>query len=112
MPLTGSSFEGICYAAPSEAVDAYYSASQPALTSGATSYLTEFVKESGIWRAKNWSVSTTGVSTLRWNVAAPVPTFEPCDPAQNFLDGMELGWGIALCLVIASAYKLMQKASK
>ena len=112
MALTGAAFEGRCFTTPGEAVDGYYSGAAPALTSGTTSYLTEWVKESGVWRAKSWSVNGSGVATLRYNVAAPVPTFQACDPAQNFLDGATVGWGIAAAMVMAASIKLMQRAAR
>ncbi|MFY9327489.1 MAG: hypothetical protein WAO76_05640 [Georgfuchsia sp.] len=111
MAATGAFLDGRCYASPDEAVDAYYSGSAPALTSGSTSYLTEFFKESGVWRAKSWSIASNGNATLRYNVVAPIPTFQACDPAEAFLDGVSVGWGIAAAIVIAACILQMKRGA-
>ena len=109
MSQTGAVFEGRCYPSPDAAVDAYYSGAAPALSSGTTSYLTEFVKQSGDWHAKSWSIDSTGTHTLRYDVLAQVPTFQACDPAESFADGVTIGWGIGAAMVCAAAIKFMEK---
>jgi hypothetical protein len=111
MALTGAVYGDRCFSTPAEAVDAYYSVAAPALTSGSTSFLTQWVKDSGVWWAKSWSLDSSGVATLRYNIPAPVPTFQACDPAQTFLDGVEVGWGIAAAVIMAACVMLMRRGT-
>ena len=109
--MAGAVLGSVCYQSADAAIDAFYSGSAPSLTSGATSYLTEFVKESGVWLVKNWSINSSGTHTLVYSTAAVVPTFPECDPAESFLDGVSVGWGIAAALVAVGCFKLMQRAA-
>lgn len=112
MPMTGAVLGSKCYNTPAEAVDAFYSGAAPVLTSGSTSYLTEFVKESGLWKVKQWTISSTGVTTLRYTQNAPVPTFPACDPSEKFFDGVTIGWGIATAMILVSALMLARRGAR
>lgn len=112
MALTGAIYGQKCYPTPSEAVDAYYSNLAPAQTPGETSYVLEYVKTGTVWNLKSYSVSSTGVWTTRSTTAAPVPTFQSCDPAAPFLDGVVLGWGVSAALVAAAAITFMRRAAR
>lgn len=108
----GAILEDQCFASQGAALDAYYSGMAPVFSAGTTSYLSVFEKDAGVWREKSWSIDSAGVHTLRYNVAAQVPTFPECDPAEKFLDGVVIGWGIAAAMVAAACYKMMERAAK
>jgi len=112
MAMTGAMLGTKCLNTPAEAVDAYYSAALPSLTSGSTSYLSEFVKEAGLWKVKHWTISSTGATTLRYTQDAPVPTFPVCDPTEKFFDGMAMGWGIAAAMIAVSAVMLARRGAR
>lgn len=112
MAMTGAMLGTKCHNTPAEAVDAFYSAASPSLVSGSTSYLTEFVKESGAWKVKQWTISSTGVTTLRYTQNAPIPTFPACDPTEKFFDGMAMGWGIAAAMIAVSAVMLARRGAR
>jgi hypothetical protein len=99
MALTGSLYQRVCYSSSADAVTAYFG-DQPAYqTVGTTSYLNMFVNQTGVWKIVQYSISATGVYTTRSTTNATVPTFPTCDPAQGYLDGMTIGWGITLAMV-------------
>lgn len=111
MAMTGAIFGENCYPSNAEALDAYYSQVAPAQTPGTTSYVNEFVKVSGVWQVKQYSVSSTGVWTTRSTTAAPVVTFPACDPSGSFMDGITVGWGVAAAMVLASSLVLIKRAT-
>lgn len=111
MANTGAIYGEKCYDSQALALDSYYSKVAPAMTSGTTSYVNEFVKEAGVWKIKQYSVSSTGVWTTRSTTAAPVITFPSCDPTASFMDGITIGWGIAAAMVAASALVVMKRAT-
>ena len=106
----GSLVGSYCYASSAEALDGYYSASEPVHTAGSTSYLSYYEKISGVWSILRQSIETDGTVTNLTTVVAPIPTFPTCDPASNFLDGMTLGWGIASAMIAAYAVKWLWQA--
>lgn len=107
---TGALLGGRCFASQGEALDAFYSGSNPAFTSGATSYLSEYVKVSGVWKIQRYSISSTGTVTTLTASNAPVITFPACDTATYFLDGMTIGWGIATAMILVAAVKFLERA--
>ena len=111
MAQTGAIFSGRCYMSPAEAVDAYYSQTAPAFTSGEPSYLLEVLNDAGHWMIYRWSISN-GVRTLDYTTAAPVPSFPSCDPSEKFLDGQTLGWGIASAMVAVAALMLVRRGAR
>ena len=108
MSATGAVLEGRCLASQGDAIDAYYSKSAPVLSAGDPAYMSQFVKESGGWLQKTYSINSS-VKTLISTVAAPVPAFDACDPAESFFDGITVGWGIATALILASCITFIKK---
>ncbi|MDO9448876.1 MAG: hypothetical protein Q7J21_00200 [Rugosibacter sp.] len=105
---TGALFGDRCYASQSEAVDAFFSGSAPVLTSGSTSYLTEYTTDNtGIWFLKSWAIDSNGLHTLRYTVLAEYPTFPTCEPTEYFVDGVTIGWGIATAMILALCIKFL-----
>lgn len=111
MAMTGAISGNRCFVSQDEANDAFYSASLPSIQSGATTYLTETVKVSGVWKIQRFSIAPDGVVTSLAESNAPVMTFPACDPTETFFDGMAIGWDIAAAMVVAASLKLMQRAA-
>lgn len=88
-------------------LDHYYSHAQPFLTS---SSLTQFSKVSGDWKIQNYSISTTGTTTLRYTANANPPTFPTCDTSTNYFDGLQLGAGILIAMSAAWAITILRRA--
>lgn len=105
----GYAYSGRCFSTVDDVTDAYFTGRPVEVTSGATSYATEFSKSGGVWESKGYSIDAAGVWTLRYTSAASVPSFPSCDPAESFNDGLILGWGIAFAMVAAWAISHMRR---
>lgn len=112
MSATGAILGGKCYPSQSDALDTYYSGIAPAQTAGSTSYFNQFLKDSGVWKINQYSLASNGTWTLRSTTNAPVPVFPSCDPAQDFTDGVALGWLIATAMVAAAAVILLKRGAR
>lgn len=106
----GSLVGTICYQSADLALDAYYAARGPSYTSGETSYLSYFEKAGSDWMIVRKSIASDGELTTLSSVVAPVVTFPDCNPSEQFLDGMTLGWSIAAAMVAAYAIKFLWNA--
>jgi hypothetical protein len=104
----GAILGGKCFPSQSAALDAYYGAMAPTSQPGTSTYFNAFVKDAGVWKLNQYNVSAGGSWALLSTSAAPVPTFPDCDPAQSFLDGATLGWGVALCIVCAWCFRVLR----
>lgn len=105
----GFEYQGRCYGSVADAADSYFSSYGPVITSGTTSYVTVFSKDLGVWKSKGFSISSTGVWTQRFNTNAIIPTFPACDTAEQFNDGLIIGWGIAAAMIAAWAFNFMRQ---
>ena len=107
----GYLFQGNCYATNAKAVDAFYTSSGPQFfqtgttTSSQLFYYSKYVNG---WYVCSESVTGTTAPTCQ---TATSPDFPLCDDTNGFNDGVTLGWGIGLAMVIAWSYRLMQKAT-
>ena len=105
----GAMFNGICYETLPLATDAYFSSVGPFLTSGATSYLTEFSKITGTWKIARYSIASNGTVTTLTQSNAPLVSLPSCDPLEYFVDGTMVGWGIVGALIAAWVIKNMRR---
>lgn len=105
----GALHAGKCYLSQSDAAAAFFQGAAPSVTSGQTSFVTAFENVGGVWKSVGYSVDAAGVWSLRYASNAVVPTFPDCDPAENFKDGVVIGWGISSALIIAACIKLIQR---
>ncbi|MGT2454103.1 hypothetical protein ACU4GI_12805 [Cupriavidus basilensis] len=99
--MSGALVGASCYASQDAAADAYYSAVAPSQTPGGTTYLSEFVKVSGVWKLRRYQVSSAGDVSVLTDATAPALSFPDCDPMGNFKDGMTMGWGVVGAMVVA-----------
>lgn len=99
----GALVGSVCYLSQDAAADAYYSAVAPSQTPGGTTYLSEFVKVSGVWKLRRYQVSSAGDVSMLTDAVAPAITFPTCDPAGSFKDGMTVGWGVVAAMIAAWA---------
>lgn len=90
-----------CYPSVDSAADAFFSAKEPVLTSGVTSYLTWFEQVGGVWQIKRQSISETGAVTNLGSSVATIPAFPACNEAQGFSDGLEVGWLLAALILLS-----------
>jgi len=105
---------GVCWPTSSQAIDAYYSALNPAIPSGTTTtYHYQTVKTSGVWYLTKYTMSSTGVKTTNWTSALPTNVTGDCDnvndPSTNFTDGMQVGWGVAAAILAVYLIRRVQR---
>lgn len=112
MARTGAIHGNHCFQSQSEAVDSYYSMVAPSQTPGSPSYVMQFSKAGAVWYQNSFSVSSGGAWTTLSSSIAPVPTFPACDPSENFLDGVTIGWGIASAMILVSALMLARRGAR
>lgn len=101
--MAGALVGGRCFVSPEAAADAYYSAAAPSQTPGGTTYLSEFVKVSGVWKLRRYQVDAGGGVAMLSDATLPAMTFVECDPAGDFKDGMTMGWGVVAVMAVAWA---------
>jgi len=89
-----------CYPSQAAAADAFFSASEPIVTSGATAYLSWFEPSATGWLLKRQAIAENGVSTALPDTYATVPAFPACDEYQSFNDGLSVGWLVAAMLLV------------
>lgn len=95
----------VCFATSQEAADAHYSGTGPSYTAGDTSYLSYYENVAGTWQITRKAIASDGTVTSLTSTAAPLPTFPECDQSQYFMDGMQIGWGIALAMIAVYSIK-------
>lgn len=105
----GAIYGSFCYSSQSQAADAYFSLQPIASLVGTTTYLVEYTKVGSVWKQTSYTVSSSGVQSVRYQTDAAVPVFGTCDPAEPFNDGLLLGWGIATAMVCAWAISHMRR---
>lgn len=108
-----------CFIDLPSAHDAWFSTLPPSsFSQGSYLYESIYLPDSVVGRSSpsGWSRQTTeyplsgGSSTSVTFYDLPSPAFPSCDPAQNFIDGLTVGWGVASALVAVAAIKMMQRA--
>lgn len=105
----GSLVNSKCFASNALAADDWFSGKDPSFTAGSTSYLSWFEKVGGVWQIKRQSIASNGTITNLTSSNATVPTFTACDETEQFVDGVTMGWGVALAIFAAWAIKYMRR---
>lgn len=107
-----------CYGDQQDAIDAYYSSiARHAQASGSNTVETYYQSCVSCGYTSNWrriveTFDSSGVQLSAVATEALVPTFPACDPAQNFLDGMTVGWGIGSAMLLVAAVMFMKRAAR
>lgn len=107
--MDGALVGGRCYASQDAAADAYYSAAAPSQTPGGTTYLSEFVKVSGVWKLRRYQVDSSGAVATLSDATLPTMTFAVCDPAGDFKDGLQMGGGVVAAMAVAWAVVMVRR---
>ena len=107
--MMGSLVFDKCYTTGEAAADAFFSAREPVVTAGSTSYVTWFEKVGSVWQVKRQSISETGISTDLTATVATVPAFPSCDPSQSFNEGRDLGWQMVVVLLVAWGFVMIRR---
>jgi hypothetical protein len=103
----GYRFRSTCYDVQDDALAAYWQSVPPAISSGSTSIIQQFVWNGAGWRSQGLSIDATGNTSLRYDVPAPAVTFPSCDVSQRLNDGMTVGWLVVSAIVGAWAVRLL-----
>lgn len=109
MAQTGAILGSRCYSSQAEALDVLYSGIAPALSAGATGYVLDYAKISGVWHQRSHSVTEGGAWVLRSMSPVPTADLPACDPLEKFFDGLLLGWGLATVLVAVAAVTFIKR---
>lgn len=104
----GAAFDGRCYASTTLAKEAFYQ-SQPASLTGPDSagytYKGHYVNQLGVWKYQvtkmGYAVDVPAQVINLYTVTSAGPTFSSCDESTTFADGVVLGWGVALAMILA-----------
>ncbi|WP_342049725.1 MULTISPECIES: hypothetical protein [unclassified Cupriavidus] len=107
--MDGALVGGRCFVSQDAAADAYFSGAAPSQTPGGTTYLSAFVKDSGVWKLRRYQVDSSGGIAMLSDATMPVMSFAPCDPSGDFKDGMTMGWGVVAAMAIAWAVTVMKR---
>lgn len=101
----GAAVGAACFADAGQAADFYYSAVPPRLTDQGYS---AFEKSGAVWQLNTYQNGTSGAVLVS---SSPVtPNFASCDPQQQVLDGIQLGWLVLTPAFIAWGFKILQRA--
>ena len=99
----------------------YYGSIPHAFSHDATyTYETQYVQSATVGRssASGWSRQTVqypnggGAAVATVYVDLGSQTFPECDPAESFLDGVTVGWGLGAALIMAACFKLMSRGAR
>lgn len=108
----GALYQGTCWPSASAATDVFYSHQPSADTAGSTSYRMAYVSAASVWYRNIYSRSGSGEWLLQHSQQLPDRYFPECNPAQSFLDGVTVGWGVGSVLIAVAAVALMRRAAK
>lgn len=81
-----------CYSNYSDAQNVYFSAVVPIISNDGT-----FIRP--VYNGSTWTLNGVVLET----------SFSTCDPAQNFRDGVELGWLFAGLLTLAFGFTIIKR---
>lgn len=98
----GALFNGICYDTASDATHAAYSATPPAITPGAITTVE--------YTGSGWQIVTRTDGAGTTSASLPVLSFAECDPLDSLVDGIALGWLVAVVWLVAFAFVAYRRA--
>lgn len=83
----GALYAGRCYSTATDAAAAVWSGVSPVLSAGSPPSVSTVEFDGAAWQVVTREEGVTVAV-----VAAPVPMFAECDPADSVRDGLALGW--------------------
>lgn len=118
MPLTPTLVGSVCYSSVTVAADAYFGAIPTAVSiNGAITtvvqhvfYIPAALPGAGYWTIKSISYNATGIPSTNFWRSVTAPAFPGCDVSQPYLDGIEIGWGVAAAMFSALAIIFLKKS--
>lgn len=106
---TGFLHQNVCHATLEAATAAHWSMNPVFITAGSTSYIADTVWSGTAWVIKKYTLSSAGALTLNSTTNAPSLSFPTCETGQEFLDGMQIGWGVAAAIIAAWVIKNLRR---
>lgn len=102
----GAFFNGRCYGSQGSALDAYYGGAPVAHSGGAISHESFFQQSSGVWQ---WVTKHNDAGVITGDVVtAPVVDFPVCDPFEAMNDGLIVGWGLVLVMLVGWSFVVIR----
>ena len=110
----GALFNGTCYNSLNEATHAYWTSVPASITAGANSFLihVRYEPTTEKWMTYHYGKANPGLWTYQGNGQLPTLSLPECDPAESFLDGVTVGWGVGSVLIAVAALMMMKRAAR
>lgn len=116
----GFFIRGECVATDAEADDLYYGSMSPIVLpylDGGHSIVTfsKYTLEAGSsWTmfTRAFDVNGVNVAAGNQNAVAGGGTYPVCDPAEQFTDGVAVGWLLATALILVSCLQMLKRAAR
>lgn len=105
----GFKYKNICFSTQADATDNYFQDLSFQQVAAATTLWNRFEFDGAVWRHKQYSTSSLGVTTTKWNAVAGIVNFPQCDNTTQFTDGLQLGWGVVAAIVGAWGVRLLMR---
>lgn len=99
----GALYGGRCFDTATDAAAAMWSGAAPVISAGSPPVV------SVVEYASGWQVSSYQSGVLLSSVAVPTVGFASCDVAGSALDGLALGWLVALVWVAAWGLSMLRR---
>ncbi|MBN9461581.1 MAG: hypothetical protein J0H00_10185 [Burkholderiales bacterium] len=100
----GALFGGQCYGSPADAAAAMWSGVGPVVSTGSPPVISTVELAGGMWQ-----IVTRQSGVVLSVQDAPAVAFGPCDEAGHLLDGVALGWLVALVWVGAWSVHVLRR---
>jgi hypothetical protein len=107
--MAGFFSNGVCFPTVEQATDNYYQNLSSFGSTGSQAYIFQYVKTNGTWVLKR--SNNDGFNSININLT-PLSLLEcesHTDTETQFLNGMELGWGVASVVVIAFVLRRLRR---
>lgn len=98
----GALYNRTCYDTAADATHAAYSSTPPAIAPGAITT----VEHDGT----GWQIITRTDANGTTSASLPTLAFADCDPLDSVLDGIALGWLVAVVWLVAFAFVAYRRA--
>lgn len=111
MAADGYFFQGQCFKTLADYSSAYFTAAPVKWWVQGTTYVytQAYILDAGTWKKQTlrYAYPGTGNPNQTTLTVESAPATQMCDPAENFLDGMQIGWAIATAMLLVYAVKFL-----